>query len=150
MDIVSVKTVIRCCGIDSSRAFYVDLLGLSVVQEWDGPEGKGCIVTPAAGSGGFIELSEVARAHDGYREAFSLPFSNDKADLQLRVSSLDAWTRKLDGRWPFEGNTGRAHDLLAEARTGARAELHRAHQVQTPRAAGVAVGSWASGLGLPA
>jgi len=103
MEIESVKLVVRCQDIDASRAFYVDLLGLRIVEEWDAAEGKGCIVAPETGHGGFIELCQVARDYNGYKEEFSHSFSNDKADLQLRTSSVVDWTQKLRGRWPFEG-----------------------------------------------
>ncbi|MAG59161.1 MAG: hypothetical protein CMJ83_22990 [Planctomycetes bacterium] len=76
---------------------------LKVIEEWDGEDGRGCIVAPGEGAGGFIELSQIHLDHDRYQGEFSRPFTNDKADLRLRAGSVNAWVQRLNGRWPFEG-----------------------------------------------
>jgi catechol 2,3-dioxygenase-like lactoylglutathione lyase family enzyme len=102
----SLKTMLRCRNIAASRHFYVDLLGLSVVEEWDDPHDKGCIVgfgPRGASSGGFLEMLAVDPDHPKHRAAFEGPVASDKIELQIRVDSVDAWAERLEGTLGMEG-----------------------------------------------
>ena len=88
MDEVSLKIVIRCADLGASRAFYADVLGLSVVDEWQEAHGDGCVF--AVGSSA-IELGQ-ARDDDDARE-------QHKIDVVIGVPHLDAWTARIDGKW---------------------------------------------------
>ena len=54
------KAVIRCRDYAASRAFYTNVLGLVVVEEWDQAEGRGCVV--GFGSGTFPPVFLAAGA----------------------------------------------------------------------------------------
>ena len=93
---LTAKFVIHCADFDKSRRFYAGLLRLPIVEQWNEPHGRGCVM--ALGdpiSGALLEVSE--RGH------FTQPLTSDKIDLQVRTEDLDAWTDALDGHWPFEG-----------------------------------------------
>jgi catechol 2,3-dioxygenase-like lactoylglutathione lyase family enzyme len=42
------KTVLRCANFARSRDFYTRILGFTVVEEWEEPNGRGCILSPFA------------------------------------------------------------------------------------------------------
>ena len=65
---LSLKTMLRCRDIAASRHFYVDLLGLDVVEEWSEPQDVGCIVGFGPG-GGFLEMLAVDPEHAKHRPA---------------------------------------------------------------------------------
>lgn len=94
--------MLRCRNLEASRGFYVGLLGLEVVKEWDQGDDRGCIVGFGPG-GGFLEMLAVDSQHSKHRPAFEEPVANDKIELQIRVESVDAWARQLDGRVKIEG-----------------------------------------------
>ena len=100
--ILSLKTMLRCRDLPASRRFYVDLLGLDVVEEWDDPDDKGCIVGFGSG-GGFLEMLAVDADHAKHQPAFGERAVNDKIELQIRVDSVDAWAERLDGSIELEG-----------------------------------------------
>ena len=102
MSLTSLKTVIRCADFDRSRDFYAGILGLSAVQEWTEPEGRGCIFEIA---GARLEIYAMTRLDGRFQEAFARPLENDKIDLQFRTHSVEEWAGRLRGRWPFEGPT---------------------------------------------
>ena len=99
--ILSLKTMLRCRDLAASRRFYVDLLGLDVVEEWNDPGDKGCIVAFGAGAG-FLELLAVDPAHPKHRAALVDLVASDKIELQIRVDSVDAWANRLDGSIEME------------------------------------------------
>src|SRR3954449_11062482 len=98
------KTVLRCSNFERSRAFYTRVLDFTVVEEWNEPEGRGCIFSPLAGAGQpCFEIYQMTERDPRYQGKFARPLDGNKIDLQLRTASLDAWVRKLRGIWPFEG-----------------------------------------------
>ena len=57
MDPVSLKTKIITPRLAETVAWYRDLLGLDVAEEWDEPEDKGCILSLRGGKGeSFLEI----------------------------------------------------------------------------------------------
>ena len=102
----SLKTKVRSRDLAASRAFYVDLLGLEVVEEWDDPGDRGSIVGFISG-GGFLEMLAVDPEHPGHLAAFEGPVANDKIELQIRVDSVDAWAERLAESVEIEGPVSR-------------------------------------------
>lgn len=98
----SLKTMLRCRDLEASRAFYVDLLGLEVVEEWDNQGDRGLIVGFGSG-GGYLELLAVDPGHAGHRTDFEGPVANDKIELQIRVDSVDAFAARRGASVEFEG-----------------------------------------------
>ncbi len=104
----SLKTLIRCRDLERSRSFYMTVLGLEVVQEWQQSQAKGCILAFGdGGKGGFLELAEVAPDSDRHDPAYALPVANDKIELQIKTDSVDAWAEALRGVCPTEGPVDR-------------------------------------------
>lgn len=103
--LLSVKTTVRVDDLEAQLTFYRDVLGLPVVDRWDGPEGRGAIV--ALGPAGFLEFGEVDRSWPTWDPAFEQPVANDKIDVQLRVRSVDVWAARLEGAVDFEGPVAR-------------------------------------------
>jgi catechol 2,3-dioxygenase-like lactoylglutathione lyase family enzyme len=100
----SLKVVIRCASVDASRAFYTDILGLQVVEQWEEEEGRGAVLSAGdAAAGALIEIYEMSPADRRFDPRFRQPVASDKIDLQLRTASVDDWAARLRGRWPFEG-----------------------------------------------
>ena len=93
--------MLRVRDFDAAREFYVDVLGLEVVEEWDEPGDRGCIVGFGSG-GGLLEILAPNPAHPKHREAFEVPVVNDKIELQIRVADVDVWAEQLSGSVPFE------------------------------------------------
>ncbi len=98
----SIKTMVRSRDVASSRRFYVDLLGLEVVEEWDSPEDQGFIVGFGSG-GGLLEILAVHPHHPKHDSAFEGGVLNDKIELQIHVESADDWARKFKGAIEVEG-----------------------------------------------
>ncbi|WCL53699.1 VOC family protein [Gimibacter soli] len=84
----SVKTVIRTGRFDEARAFYADILGLKVAEEWDEATDKGCIFA-LEGPGGFIELA--ATSQDAEKRHLHAERATGKVELQIRTEDLQAW-----------------------------------------------------------
>jgi catechol 2,3-dioxygenase-like lactoylglutathione lyase family enzyme len=93
----SLKVVVRCTDLDASRAFYTEVLGLAVAEQWEEPQGRGLVVSVSDSA--LIEVYEMSAADPRFRE----PVPNDKIDIQIRTGSVDDWAARLHGRWPFEG-----------------------------------------------
>ena len=101
---LSLKVVLRCRDFAASRRFYAEVLGLAVVEEWDAPEGKGCVFGfGPTGRSGFFEIYEMTPQDRRHQDAFREPLASDKIDVQLGTASVDAWVSRLSGRWPLEG-----------------------------------------------
>jgi catechol 2,3-dioxygenase-like lactoylglutathione lyase family enzyme len=98
------KTVLRCSNFARSRDFYTRILGFKVVEEWDEPNGRGCILSPfeAAGSPCF-EIYQMTERDPRYHESFTRPLESDKIDVQLRAASVDEWMERLRDVWEFDG-----------------------------------------------
>ncbi|NNF57684.1 MAG: VOC family protein [Rhodothermaceae bacterium] len=90
------KTRIETPFVRESLAFYVDYLGMTVLQSWD--DGNGAILGlgPSVHSEAFLELAytDTAPAYRGL-------------SLQFRVDDLSAIVEKLRGRVAFRGPTPR-------------------------------------------
>lgn len=100
--IVEVKTVIRCRDYEASRAFYREVLGFGIAEEWREPGDVGCVFSPLTGSSsGYIEIYGMTEDDPRYDRAFSQSLTNDKIDIQLRTPNLQSWVDRLQGRWPF-------------------------------------------------
>jgi catechol 2,3-dioxygenase-like lactoylglutathione lyase family enzyme len=102
MHIHSLKTLVRCRDLAASRAFYVDLLGLEVVEEWDGAGDRGFIVGFGPGDGS-LEMLAVDPESPRHVATFDGPVANDKIELQIRVDSVDEWAQRLAGEVDIEG-----------------------------------------------
>ena len=102
MTIQSLKTVIRCRDLARSRELYVDLLGLELVEEWDQPDDRGCILS-FGGNGGFLELLEVATGHASHEQTSADAGGAGSFELQMRVDEVDMWIGRLEGRVSAEG-----------------------------------------------
>lgn len=90
----------RCADFAASRAFYTGVLEFPVVEEWEEPRGRGLIVSAG---GALLEIYEMTEADSRFDPRFRQHVAGDKIDLQLQTESLDAWTARLAGRWPFDG-----------------------------------------------
>lgn len=100
--IVEVKTVIRSRDYEASRAFYHEVLGFGIAEEWREPGDVGCIFAPLVDSSiGTIEIYGMGEDDPRFDPAFSQPLTNDKIDIQLRTLDLQSWVDCLRGRWPF-------------------------------------------------
>lgn len=84
-----------------SRQFYVELLGLPVVVEWDEARGRGGIV--ALGQDGQLEIDQMTALDPRDHPAFHQPVGSDKLELQLQTDDVDAWAARLRGGWPYDG-----------------------------------------------
>jgi catechol 2,3-dioxygenase-like lactoylglutathione lyase family enzyme len=92
----SLKVVIRCGDIGASRAFYGDILGLEITDDWEEPQGAGCIFSLGSS---LIELHEMTPHDHRYDPKMRQPVQVDKIDVQLAVADLEPWLERLDGRW---------------------------------------------------
>jgi catechol 2,3-dioxygenase-like lactoylglutathione lyase family enzyme len=102
--LLGLKVVLRCANLDASRAFYTDVLGLHVTEQWEENEGRGLIVSVGdEAPGAFIEVYEMSPDDRRFDTRFREPVVSDKIDLQLRTLSLEYWMTHLRGRWPFQG-----------------------------------------------
>ena len=75
----SFKTVLRVRDFEASKKFYTEILELPIVEEWDAPEGKGCVF----GLGnqareGFLEIYGMTTLDARHDAAFDRPLANDK------------------------------------------------------------------------
>ena len=83
------KVVLHRRDLDASRRFYGDVLDLELIDEWEEPHSDGCVFRFGRA---HIELNTAG--HPDSTEAAAGGF-----ELQFRVSDLDAWVDRLDGRW---------------------------------------------------
>ena len=79
------------------------MLALTVAEEWDELQGRGCILTLDASTSALFELYEMRPADKRFQAAFTLQLTNDKLDPQLKTDSVDSWAARLSGVWPYEG-----------------------------------------------
>jgi len=94
--------MLRVRDFEASRRFYVDVLGLEVVEEWDTSGDRGCIVGFGP-RGGFLEMLAPSPGNPKHRLEFEAPVVNDKIELQIHVESVDAWADRLSGVVETEG-----------------------------------------------
>ena len=103
----AIKTTIRCFDLDLSRRFHTATLGLTLVEEWDQPEGRGCILHHAGRDGRYLELSrEPPRTDLDVKGSPTAP-TGELVELQWKTPCLDAWVRHLSGRCEVEGPVDR-------------------------------------------
>lgn len=101
---LSIKTVLRVRDFAASRRFYTEVLRLAVVEEWDAPEGKGCVFAFGPNTReGFLEIYGMTPLDRRHTVVFDESLANDKIDIQLGTDRLDEWADWLTGRWPFHG-----------------------------------------------
>ena len=100
----SLKIVLRCRDFAASFDFYTRILGLAVVDQWQEKDSTGCILAlPGDRREALLEISQIKEQSRRYKPTYSEPFQDSKIDLQLRTTSLDDWTAKLEGAWPYDG-----------------------------------------------
>ena len=91
---IAIKTRIDTDKFTETRAFYVDILGLEVLSEWDDGDDKGCILGfSASGTTGFLEIGRSETPAVGL----------EGLSLQFRVIDIEVFAKSLAGKWPFEG-----------------------------------------------
>jgi catechol 2,3-dioxygenase-like lactoylglutathione lyase family enzyme len=91
--VISLKTKIVTSRLAETRDWYLDLLGLSIVEEWDAPGDRGCILGLSRSSGeALLEIHEGEPA-SGY----------GGLSLQFRVDAVDAFAVQDDPRFSFKG-----------------------------------------------
>lgn len=94
--------MIRCRNYQASLAFYGQVLGFRITEQWDERGDVGCIFAPAGDSSvGCIEIYGMSEDDARFVAAYSQPLPNDKLDLQLRTPDLQSWIDHLNDRWPF-------------------------------------------------
>jgi catechol 2,3-dioxygenase-like lactoylglutathione lyase family enzyme len=87
---ISLKTKIVTARLAETRDWYVELLGLSIIQEWDEPDDRGCILGLSRTSGeALLEISE------GEYEC-----NYGGLSLQFRVDDVDLFAASDDCRFP--------------------------------------------------
>lgn len=103
--LLGVKTVIRTKDFEAAKQFYVDILDLKIVEEYDDGNGsKGCIMGfNLAHNNAFVEISEIKPTHSYYQPAFSRTVDNDKLEIQIKTEDVDYWAEKLKSVWEARG-----------------------------------------------
>ena len=94
---LSLKTKIVTPRLEATRDWYRDLFGMAVVEEWDEPGDKGCIL--ALGPARDEALLEIYQGES--------PFGFDGLSLQFRVADVDAFHAPDDPRFACEGPADR-------------------------------------------
>ncbi|HNP18111.1 MAG TPA: VOC family protein [Fulvivirga sp.] len=105
-NLLSLKTVIRTRGFEASKSFYVGLLNLEIVEEYDDGNGSRGLILRFGdeNSNAFMEISEILESHDYYQPPFSKAIENDKLDIQLKTNDIGYWAKLLkEKQWPFRG-----------------------------------------------
>lgn len=96
--LLSLKTKIVTPRVEETRDWYRDLLGMTLVEEWDEPADKGCILAlSSAGGEAFLEI---------YHGHGSRNFSD--LSLQFRVDDVDHFAAPCDPRFASEGPIDRS------------------------------------------
>ena len=83
--------------LPETRDWYVDLLGLTLVEQWDEPGDKGCILGVSRVSGqALLEICEASSKPD-----------YGGLSLQFEVTDLDPFIALDDGRFRWDGPVDR-------------------------------------------
>ncbi len=103
--LLSCKTVIRTKDFDASKKFYTQLLGLSIIEEYDDGNGsRGVIVQIGSeDNNALIEISEIKEFHEYYEEAFDESFMSNKTGIQIRTTDVFHWASILNKNWETKG-----------------------------------------------
>jgi catechol 2,3-dioxygenase-like lactoylglutathione lyase family enzyme len=120
ISIRSVKVVVRCANLESSRSFYASIIGLKTVEQWEEKEGRGLILAVGDSGSALIEMYEMTTADGRFDPRFRERFPSDKIDLQLETNSVDDWARQLAPRWPFRRTRGSALGSAMDQAAGSR------------------------------
>lgn len=90
---ISLKTKLVTAKFEATRDWYVEGLGLAIVEQWDEPGDRGCILALSEGAGeAFLEIY-----------AGDPPASLDGFSLQFRVPDLDRIDLPEDDRFRARG-----------------------------------------------
>jgi catechol 2,3-dioxygenase-like lactoylglutathione lyase family enzyme len=93
MKLISLKTKIITPRLSETRDWYRDLFGLPLLDEWDDPYDRGCILGVGGPDGqAFLEI---------YYAPTEAQF--DGLSLQFRVEDIDSFGIPNDGRFPHRG-----------------------------------------------
>jgi len=105
IEFLSQKTVIRTMNYSASRAFYTEVFGLSIVEEYDDENGSKGIILRYGGqeSNALLEISEIKESHGYYQEAFSEKMGSNKISIQLRTDNMLYWADRLQKNWEARG-----------------------------------------------
>ena len=99
--LLSSKTIIRAKNFEASKVFYINLLELKIVEEWNDPNLSGCILQIGDKKGtSFIEIQAIGKNNELYDSAFDEQFINDKMGLQILTNDIAYWKNKLIGKLP--------------------------------------------------
>ena len=80
-----IRVLVGSVDFERSTAFYADLLGFVVAEQWDDPDGRGTLFQAA--SGGVIEIFEDSPHH---------PFEPPAGvKVAVEVADVDALHRRL-------------------------------------------------------
>ncbi len=103
--LLSCKTVIRTKNFEASKAFYLDVMGLHIVETYDDGDGSRGLIFRFGDekSNAFLEISEIQASHYYYQDAFGASLKNDKMDLQLRTEDMPYWERQIKEKWEARG-----------------------------------------------
>ena len=97
MELISLKTRITTSRLEETMAWYRDLLGLEVAEQWNEPDDRGCILALPGGAG------------EALLEIYERPASAGLADLslQFRVADVDAFRPPDEPRFASRGPVDR-------------------------------------------
>lgn len=95
--LLSLKTKIVTPRVEETRDWYVELLGLVVLEQWDEPGDRGCIL--GLGDAPGEALLELHRGDE--------VFDFGGLSLQFRVADVDRFEVPDSGRFPSRGPVDR-------------------------------------------
>ena len=95
IDVTSIKTRISTHLFEESRSFYIEVVGMQMLDSWEDGEDIGCILGFASVTdSGFLELARSDK--DSSTQAGNV-------SLQFRTEDISEAVKHLDGRWPYVG-----------------------------------------------
>jgi hypothetical protein len=107
-DVLGFKTRLSTPLFDQTRNWYRDLFRLEVLEEWDEPAGRGCILGLAGSTDvAFIEINHCEEPH-----------SFAGLSLQFRVDDVDAFVvpdeERFNHRGPIDRPWGSKYLILCD------------------------------------
>jgi catechol 2,3-dioxygenase-like lactoylglutathione lyase family enzyme len=95
--LLSLKTRLSTPLFVQSRDWYRDLFGLDVLEEWNDPGDRGCILGLSGTAGeAFLEIHQT-----------DAPQGVSGLSLQFRVEDVDAFMAPDEDRFTYEGPVSR-------------------------------------------
>ena len=94
---ISFKTKIVTSRLDETRDWYLDLLRLQILEEWNEPDDRGCIL----GLGGSAREA-LLEVHFGHNQSDLAGLS-----LQFRVTDIDRFAIPDEPRFARQGSEDR-------------------------------------------